>query len=77
MADPKVVRTNWAVAEDLLGLLSTREFYDRMTALAWGWIFDAARCAIGLRLYAAKYHAPALVGIPQSVREIFAEQVPA
>lgn len=39
--------------------LTQKEFYERMNeAVGGGWSGDAAICSAGLRLYAAKYHAP-------------------
>lgn len=47
-------------------------FYERVDALVGSeWIFNAAKCVKGLRLYAAKYHAPKRTGLPETVRDIF------
>lgn len=65
------------VAKDLLGLDMSYQFYDRMYDLKGSkqWKYSANNCAAALRLYADRYHAqkPAFTGIPDSVRQIFAE----
>lgn len=50
------------------------EFYGRLFEFEKKWTDDANSCASALRLYAAKYHKPAITGIPNSVREIFAHE---
>lgn len=52
------------------------EFYLAMNNLVGHWWYvSAALAAEGLRLYAAKYHAPpARIGLPDIVREIFTRQ---
>jgi len=55
------------------------QFYSRMDELVDhdGWRQRASLCAHGLRLYAAKYHAPkveATVPLPASVQAIFVEK---
>jgi hypothetical protein len=59
-----------------LGLDMSYQFYDRMHALCGSrkWKSNHISCASTLRLYAAKYHAPAPIirtGLPDIVREIF------
>lgn len=60
------------------------EFYERMDScetwwervLMLSWRDSAERCAKTMRKYAAKYHAPkapAITGIPDSVRAIFSD----
>lgn len=46
------------VVEPVLGVPAD-VFYSRMAHLAPGWTREAPLCASALRLYAAKYHAPA------------------
>jgi hypothetical protein len=59
------------------------EFYQRLSDLTDpNWKSSATKCAKALRLYAAKYHAPAIeplpfVDLPASVRAIFSEGVAA
>lgn len=54
-------------------------FYNRMASIHQttadsGWWRDSAEiCANNLRAYAAKYHAPSITGIPDSVRAIFSD----
>jgi hypothetical protein len=68
---------------ECLGLvepIADKQFYRRMDAVVYAlpyhddWYRSAKRCAHVLRLYAAKYHAPAkpvFTGLPDIVREIF------
>jgi alpha-beta hydrolase superfamily lysophospholipase len=51
------------------------KFYVYMNELArtTNWIKSPKQCASTLRLYAAKYHAPKPVGLPDSVRSIFTD----
>jgi hypothetical protein len=57
-------------------------FENRMHQLAPGWAFNAASCAKALRLYAAKYHAPAKPPKPTQklvadlMRKITTERIP-
>jgi hypothetical protein len=75
-------------AGDAMGIPNSAVFYERMNDLTGGgdyckrhrWKDDATVCAATLRLYADKYHpaeSPKHVGIPDSVRAIFAEKVAA
>ena len=52
-------------------------FDDRMNEINVKWSGSAKQCAITLRAYAAKYHAPkpiGFTGLPDIVREIFTRQ---
>jgi hypothetical protein len=59
------IGVKYDVAPQALGITST-EFYDRMDALGQQrfWHRDAKLCAQKMRLYAAKYHAPTVVVVP-------------
>lgn len=49
------------------------EFYQRMRQISpeGAWKKSGKTAAAALRLYAEKYHAPVITGLPDSVREIF------
>jgi hypothetical protein len=52
--------------------IDAHDFYKKMSDIQLGWIFEAASCAITMRLYADKYHpAERRDLIPESVRNIF------
>lgn len=54
------------------GIAEPIVFYLNMTALNFDWDRNPKLCATTLRLYADQYH-----GIPESVRSIFYDNVPA
>jgi len=64
---PKDYRSIGAIAENALNCCSSLDFYFRMDAIISKWREDPTACALGLRLYAEKYHGqekPSLVSPP-------------